>query len=683
MAKADAQDAQLGKRRKPDWWATFRRRQQAGYLLKYARDVIAGKLGMSEPAPLCSFSVCSIDTAKVSDGAVLRGSLLLPKGLGAGPFPAVLMRTPYGRKGEFGQSFLAQQGYAVIVQDTRGRFSSDGQFVPVQHERDDGPATIAWIRQQPWCNGRVGVTGISYLGFTAWACVDGIDVDAIVPVVTQSSVRSAVFRPGGAVSYELVVLWFYLVLHLMKDMQTQPISFFQKSWQGLWNGTLKRAYKALPISKVDEVILGSRNDFLQSGLAAHDNPESDFWEDKDRLCQFEKAVPPCHILTGWYDFFLDGALRDYVAARYGQSNTRLIVGPFHHWSLVGSIKTYHKVLLDCFDAHLKDLPGTPVAASEDQEKETDYSLTPVPTAAANEIDADASSNRDKKFGRATPKTVPHRIICPVSLYIMGFGWRDYPSYPPPFRAQTWHLGSEFKLVPGTEGAISSPLEHKYHYNPAKPTPSLGGPSFNPLNAGPRDQQKIEDRDDVLVYSSSLLEAPLLIAGPVQLHLQARWETDRADFVGRLCHVDRRGRSTNLCEGLGTVKASKAGGKLNAGQNVTIDMSATAVMLRPGERLRLQVCSAAHPRWFRNLGTREHLAEAKSFVAGDVHLLHGQLVVPLDELHHMEAAHAGPYDHNSWELEDELSSEPDGNDSHSDTESLDIDTEQYHVHQSRL
>ncbi|CAJ1377658.1 unnamed protein product [Effrenium voratum] len=246
--------------------------------------------------PRCDFTVTSIDTAIV-DGIILRGSLLLPKGL-EGPFPSVLLRTPYGRKAEMGQSVLARQGYAVLVQDTRGRFSSSGEFVPVQHEQMDGEATVAWMRKQPWCSGKVGVTGASYLGFTAWACVDGAQVDAIVPMITQSNIRSAVFRPGGAVSFELVVLWFYLVLHLMKDLGHDRWSFFKKLWQGMREGKLRRAFASLPMSKVDEIILGSTNNFLQDGLSAHGDTTSRFWEGKDKLCRFDKAVPPCHILTG-------------------------------------------------------------------------------------------------------------------------------------------------------------------------------------------------------------------------------------------------------------------------------------------------------------------------------------------------------------------------------------------------
>ncbi|CAE7700287.1 cocE [Symbiodinium pilosum] len=283
--------------------------------------------------PRCEFTVTSIDTAMV-EGVVLRGSLLLPKGL-EGPFPSVLMRTPYGRKTEMGQSFLARQGYAVLVQDTRGRFSSSGEFVPVQHEQMDGAATVAWMRQQPWCNGKVGATGGSYLGFTAWACVDGFHLDAIVPIITQSNIRSAVFRPGGAVSFELVVLWFYLVLHLMKDLHEDPLSLPKKLWNGMRERKLRRAFKSLPLGKVDEIILGSQNAFLQDGLSAHGNEASRFWEGKDKLCSFERPIPPCHILTGWYDFFLEGALEDFAKAQSKGNQASLTIAPIHHWSLLG------------------------------------------------------------------------------------------------------------------------------------------------------------------------------------------------------------------------------------------------------------------------------------------------------------------------------------------------------------
>jgi len=565
------------------WWSSFRNQHSArGFMLQAAKVVTSEALGLSRllkhreqgVAPRCSFSVTSIDTAVV-DGILLRGSLLLPEGV-EGPFPAVLLRTPYGRKAEMGQSVLAKQGYAVLLQDTRGRFSSSGEFVPVQHEQVDGEATVAWMRRQRWCNGKVGVTGVSYLGFTAWACVDGADVDAIVPMITQSNIRSAVFRPGGAISFELLVLWFYLILHLMKDMSRDRLSFVRKLWQGMREGKLRKAFKSLPMGKVDEIILGSPNSFLQAGLVAHGD-ESD----------------------GWYDFFLEGALEDFQMAKQRGSHVSLTVGPTHHWSLLGFRHVFEKTMLSCFDEHLK---------------------------------GDLRWHGESLHGHRTPNLSASAASSEngmrVHLYVMGLGWRHYPTYPPPSRSSVWCLTPDFSLssVWSSEEALAA-LEHSYHYNPARPTPAAGGPSFNPLNTGAKDQAKIEARGDVLVYSSAPLTKALQIVGPVHLQLEATWQTETADFVGRLCHVGRDGRSTNLCEGLTNVKVSPTGGAGPA--TVHVAMGHTAVLFRAGERLRLQICSAAHPRWFRNLGVNEKLHLAATMKAGDVKLTSGRLLLPED------------------------------------------------------
>lgn len=586
------------------WWSSFRNQHSArGFMLQAAKVVTSEALGLSRllkhreqgVAPRCSFSVTSIDTAVV-DGILLRGSLLLPEGV-EGPFPAVLLRTPYGRKAEMGQSVLAKQGYAVLVQDTRGRFSSSGEFVPVQHEQVDGEATVAWMRRQRWCNGKVGVTGVSYLGFTAWACVDGADVDAIVPMITQSNIRSAVFRPGGAISFELLVLWFYLVLHLMKDMSRDRLSFVRKLWQGMREGKLRKAFKSLPMGKVDEIILGSPNSFLQAGLVAHGDESDGFWEGKEKLCNFEKAIPPCHILSGWYDFFLEGALEDFQMAKQRGSHVSLTVGPTHHWSLLGFRHVFEKAMLSCFDEHLK---------------------------------GDLRWHGESLHGHRSPNLSASAASSEngmrVHLYVMGLGWRHYPSYPPPSRSSVWCLTPDFSLsCAGSEEALA--LGHSYHYNPARPTPAAGGPSFNPLNTGAKDQAKIEARGDVLVYSSAPLTKALQIVGPVHLQLEATWQTETADFVGRLCHVGRDGCSTNLCEGLTNVKVCPTGGAGPA--TVDVAMGHTAVLFRAGERLRLQICSAAHPRWFRNLGVDEKLHLAATMKAGDVKLTSGRLLLPED------------------------------------------------------
>ena len=172
----------------------------------------------------------------------------------------ILMRTPYGRREDFGQTLPAEQGYAVLVQDTRGRFGSDGQFVPVETEIEDGAVTIEWLRQQEWYSGRLAVFGISYLGFTAWACAGGrahSEVRVLVPVISQSRVRSAVFLPGGAVALELVVLWLYLVLRLLNNVKS-PWHFVCNVVRARWEGLPSSAMHHLPIGELDEVLLGQR-----------------------------------------------------------------------------------------------------------------------------------------------------------------------------------------------------------------------------------------------------------------------------------------------------------------------------------------------------------------------------------------------------------------------------------------
>merc|ERR1712166_867399 len=140
-----------------------------GFLRRYSRRVLARALGL--PLPKSDVKIKGLPTCSVGPTAdMLRGSLLTPTDIPP-PYPVVIMRTPYGRGNEFGQKLLAERGFAVLVQDTRGRFSSDGEFVPVADEREGGGATVDWVLEHQSCNGRVGVTGISYPGFTAWAAV--------------------------------------------------------------------------------------------------------------------------------------------------------------------------------------------------------------------------------------------------------------------------------------------------------------------------------------------------------------------------------------------------------------------------------------------------------------------------------------------------------------------------------
>jgi hypothetical protein len=212
-------------------------------------------------APAYGIEMRHVDTAVVGDGIVLRATLWLPKGQ-AGPFPTVVIRNPYGGADgacEWGQGVLAERGYAVLLQDTRGRFGSDGDFIPVEHERHDGAATVRWVRRQPWCNGRVGVFGVSYLGLTAWAAVGASHpshIQASVTVGAHSRIHSAVFRPGGAVSLELLTLWLTLVYKVLLLRSAREV------WEavlGMWRTSFfTRAAAVEPLADLDLLLLNRR-----------------------------------------------------------------------------------------------------------------------------------------------------------------------------------------------------------------------------------------------------------------------------------------------------------------------------------------------------------------------------------------------------------------------------------------
>jgi len=217
--------------------------------------------------PRFKVDVTVVDTCTVNAGQnLLRGTLWLPSGRHAqGPFPAVVIRSPYGaqsKHADWGNIVLAERGYAVLLQDTRGRFGSDGTFVPVEHEREDGKDTVRWVRAQPWCDGRVAVFGPSYLGLTAWACVGACEpgeIQAHVPVITQAVVRSAVFSKGGAIALELLVLWFYLIEVITHRNPLRLGLALYRDWR---DHRLSKAAMHEPLGELDTLLFGRTWDFF-------------------------------------------------------------------------------------------------------------------------------------------------------------------------------------------------------------------------------------------------------------------------------------------------------------------------------------------------------------------------------------------------------------------------------------
>ena len=422
-------------------------------------------------------TVRHVDTVAVGDGQVLRGTLWLPTGAGE-RFPTVIVRSPYGAQCtwiEWGQIILAERGYAVLLQDTRGRFGSDGMFVPIEQERDDGAATVAWVRQQPWCDGRVGVFGGSYLGLTAWAAVGASPpgaVQACVPVITQASIHSAIHGHGdaGGFSLELITYWFLLID--LVALAPTPLRLCVALLKALRDRPLTKAQGHTPLLELDEVLLGRQWPFYRDAISAPD-ADGPFWSERSTLCELRAGrpgavvPPPLQPLSRWPDFFLPQALRDFEAAAAAQPDARLTVGPWDHWGQIRLLGQQHmlRAALGCLDANLR--PAAPPRA-----------LPPLPT-------YDDGGRAAEEVGRA------------VQLCLVGSNrWVGLRAWPPPDAPPPTpqYLGSGGALR--WEAAPVPPSRVEYTYDPARPTPSAGGPSFNPLNAGARSQRAIERRPDV-------------------------------------------------------------------------------------------------------------------------------------------------------------------------------------------
>jgi putative CocE/NonD family hydrolase len=193
---------------------------------------------------------------------------------------------------------------------------------------------------------------------------------------------------------------------------------------------------------------------------------------------------------------------------------------------------------------------------------------------------------------------------PVRLYIMGANeWREFEIYPPPATERRFYLSGDKKLI---ETPIDSPPD-RYCYDPANPTPIIGGTQFS-LGGGMRSNRRLEQRTDVLSYTTAPVQQSFEAIGAVRLELYIASSLENTDFFGRLCDVFPNGHSINICDGLFRVETGKGSCQPDGTLRIEIDMWATAYRFRKGHRIRLIVASGAHPRWSRHLGGSSPLTD---------------------------------------------------------------------------
>ena len=524
--------------------------------------VLAGMLRIGPP--LATDVVAARDVpVSAPDGVSLLTDVYLA--MPRRPLPVILLRSPYGRGGANGIAgrLFAERGYHAVVQSTRGTSGSGGK-VDFDKEATDGRAAADWIVEQDWCDGSMGTFGGSYLTFTQYALASTRPPQLrAMAVAVWGAERRAPYFYGGSFALGRALAWPGAVAN-QEGGRAGSLRGRLRGRSDLWP-----ALQHLPIREADTVAYGHPVPFYRDWVD-HDQPGDPYWTPTDFRAVLREAGVPVTMTAGWYDLFLPSMLADYQELRASGQQARLRIGAWHH-SSPGLFRYALQDALDWFGTYLRGRPA----------------------------------------GLAAP-TAPTSPAAPVRVQVMGGGeWRDLEDWPPPAAAARWHL------QPGGGLATALPPAGEpdwYAYDPADPTPSVGGTSIS--GGGPKDNRALEQRADVLTYTSEPLAAALEITGPVAAELYVGSSLPHADFFARLCDVDPRGRSVNVTDGIVRLTAATPEPQL-----ARVELWPTAHRFPAGHRIRFQVSSGAHPRYARNLGSGEPLATGTTLVAARQAVFH--------------------------------------------------------------
>jgi uncharacterized protein len=485
--------------------------------------------------------------------------------------PVILERTPYGKGASISANHQAymDRGYAVVVQDVRGRYGSEGAFRPLHQETADGDDTLNWIARQPWSDGKIGMSGGSYRGIVQWkAALSGNPhLRCIAPVVSgYDDYRDRFYSTGGAMKLAHRLEWMSANLKApgyMPDFQKYILH--------------------LPLRTADIAATGWTSDMFRE-VVAHPAFDS-FWQRISVKEHLDRIRIPVFAIGGWYDNFVQSDLEAFAALRKTSGLNRIVVGPWPHNMSI-------------------PFPGVEFGPE---------SSVPLRTMLIAWFD---------QWLKA--KYSPLLQEPPAKIFVMGANkWRNEQEWPPAqAKPRKLYLASDGRAnsLDG-DGALSSkaktdsPEDH-YVFDPRDPVPTRGGPvccNYKLFPWGPMDQRPIERRADVLVYTSKPLSQDLEVTGPVQAVLYVSTSAADTDFTAKLVDVFPDGHARNLTDGIlrlryrnGLDKPERA----TSGEvyRITVDAGVTSNVFLKGHSIRLEVSSSNFPRFDRNPNTGGPVAD---------------------------------------------------------------------------
>jgi putative CocE/NonD family hydrolase len=496
--------------------------------------------------------VCLDTEVVLPDGVRLATDVFLPDD--GHRHPVLLVRTPYGRggaRGAYDAAGMARLGWAVVVQDVRGRWDSDGEFSPFENEADDGTATIAWCVAQPWANGKVAMIGASYLGFVQWlaAARKPAGLVAIAPTVTATNLRDEVTFEGRVLTLGTFSAWTLGIGALGSNLDT---GLKDESLQALgnWPGMLSTPLPESVLSRI-----------MPTGLNWLDYDNTERWERLDVSRSLADLDLAGYHLAGWHDIFCEGNLNAFAALTSAERpesvrrRQRLVVGPWAHGTMLRRITGE----LDFGVLAAGDFNGV---------VEEQIAFLTAAVAESDEVPGG------------------------VRLFVMGDNkWLDLDAWPVPTSPVSLYLAEDSRLA---EAPSETAGADHWQHDPESPVPNAGGRTLHPIppQAGPLDQRAVESRADVRVYTSDVLEHDLTIIGGVRAELYFESTAPVADVTVKLVDVHPDERAMLVVDSIRRVSGAGAG----AGQAVEVEVGSTALTFKAGHRIRVEVASSNFPKY---------------------------------------------------------------------------------------
>ncbi|KAH7120570.1 galactose-binding domain-like protein [Dactylonectria macrodidyma] len=527
------------------------------------------------PPERCGYSREAV-TIPLKDGAILAADIYKPIGVYA--LGTILVQCPYGR-GLFhslgNARIFTPRGYQVLFVSCRGTFGSTGDFNGGISQPQDGQEIVTWMRLQSWYTGEFATIGASYLGFAQWALLRDPLHDHVAAVMSVTS-HDFALNSWGSGSFTLLgrLTWTNLIVHQEGAGLLQRIKIMK-------NVGMAPLMDSLPLQEAIDAYFGTKAPWLSHALS-HPDITDPSWANLRHNEALEKTNIPILLTTTWQDFSLDQTMQQYQRLRERGRNVAMTIGPGTHMDSQSA-----KAVGDSFEWLEKHLAG----------KHAVQRKHPVQV----------------QVGGSVPR------------------WLDLPSWPPATTSSEFYLDHGDALV---ESQPSEESSSSFTFDPAAPTPTLGGPLMNA--GGIVEDSALGVREDTLVFTTEPLKESLEILGQPVVKLEHSTDLPYADLFVRLSQVDANGKSYNVTERFIRLPEKRDS------RTVEIQLRQTAYRFAAGARLRLLVGGGSHPQFARNLGSGEPVATGTTLCSVNHTVYYGgqavsSLVLPVSSLSADEGA----------------------------------------------